>query len=73
MSNEPLLATLYGGVAVGAGIGFIFKGGGSAGGGTIIARIVTSKTSFKKQGSVILFFGFDCSNFLPELYLIALN
>ena len=54
LSNEPLLATLYGGVSVGAGIGFIFKGGGSAGGGTIIARIVTSKTSLK-TGSVILF------------------
>ncbi len=53
LSNEPLLATLYGGVAVGAGIGFIFKGGGSAGGGTIIARIVTSKTSLK-TGTVIL-------------------
>ena len=53
MSKEPLLATLYGGVTVGAGIGFIFKGGGSAGGGTIIARIVTSKTSLK-TGTVIL-------------------
>ncbi|CAL2092839.1 YitT family protein [Tenacibaculum sp. 190524A02b] len=53
LSNEPLLATLYGGVAVGAGIGFIFKGGGSAGGGTIIARIITSKTSLK-TGTVIL-------------------
>jgi uncharacterized membrane-anchored protein YitT (DUF2179 family) len=53
LSSEPLLATLYGGIAVGSGIGFIFKGGGSAGGGTIIARIVTSKT-FLKTGSVIL-------------------
>ncbi|CAM1354661.1 MULTISPECIES: YitT family protein [Tenacibaculum] len=53
LSNEPLLATLYGGVFVGAGIGFIFKGGGSAGGGTIIARIITSKTSLK-TGTVIL-------------------
>lgn len=53
LSDEPLLATLYGGVAVGSGIGFIFKGGGSAGGGTIIARIVTSKTSLK-TGTVIL-------------------
>ncbi|MDY8135982.1 YitT family protein [Aquimarina sp. 2201CG5-10] len=53
LSNEPLLATLYGGVAVGVGIGFIFKGGGSAGGGTIIARIITSKTSLK-TGTVIL-------------------
>jgi uncharacterized membrane-anchored protein YitT (DUF2179 family) len=53
LSKEPLLATLYGGIAVGTGIGFIFKGGGSAGGGTIIARIVTSKTSLK-TGTVIL-------------------
>ncbi|WP_435262571.1 YitT family protein [Tenacibaculum sp. nBUS_03] len=53
LSNEPLLATLYGGIFVGAGIGFIFKGGGSAGGGTIIARIITSKTSLK-TGTVIL-------------------
>ena len=54
LSNEPLLATLYGGIAVGTGIGFIFKGGGSAGGGTIIARIVTSKTDLLKTGTVIL-------------------
>lgn len=54
LSKEPLLATLYGGIAVGIGLGFIFKGGGSAGGGTIIARIVTQKTEFK-TGQVILF------------------
>ena len=53
LSKEPLLATLYGGIAVGTGIGFIFKGGGSAGGGTIIARIVTAKSSLK-TGTVIL-------------------
>ncbi|MBL4746622.1 MAG: YitT family protein [Flavobacteriaceae bacterium] len=53
LSSEPLLATLYGGVLVGTGLGLIFKGGGSAGGGTIIARIVTSKTSLK-TGTVIL-------------------
>ncbi len=54
LSTDPLLATLYGGVVIGAGLGFIFKGGGSAGGGTIIARIVTSKTSLKTS-TVILF------------------
>lgn len=53
LSTEPLLATLYGGVAVGAGLGLIFKGGGSAGGGTIIAKIVTSKLDMK-TGQVIL-------------------
>lgn len=53
LSTEPLLATLYGGVAIGVGLGFIFKGGASAGGGTIIAKIVTSKTTLK-TGTVIL-------------------
>jgi len=53
LSNIPLLATLYGGVGVGIGLGLIFKGGGSAGGGTIIAKIVTSKFDLK-TGQVIL-------------------
>ncbi|MCF2873401.1 MULTISPECIES: YitT family protein [unclassified Tenacibaculum] len=53
LSQETLLATLYGGISVGTGIGLIFKGGGSAGGGTIIARIITTKTSLK-TGTVIL-------------------
>ena len=53
LSKDPLLATLYGGVLVGIGLGFIFKGGGSAGGGTIIARIVATKSDLK-PGSVIL-------------------
>lgn len=53
LSTDPLLATLYGGILVGVGLGFIFKGGGSAGGGTIIAKIVASKSNLK-PGSVIL-------------------
>ncbi len=53
-SKDPLLATLYGGISVGVGLGCIFKGGGSAGGGTIIARIIAQKTDFK-IGQVILF------------------
>lgn len=53
LSKEPLLATLYGGVVVGLGLGFIFKGGASAGGGSILAKIITSKTSYK-TGTVIM-------------------
>lgn len=53
LSSEPLLATLYGGVSVGVGLGLIFKGGGSAGGGTIIAKIIISKFDIK-TGTVIL-------------------
>jgi uncharacterized membrane-anchored protein YitT (DUF2179 family) len=53
LSEETLLATLYGGVAVGLGLGLVFKGGASAGGGTILARIITSRTEMK-TGFVIL-------------------
>lgn len=53
LSNNILLATLYGGVVIGVGLGFIFKGGASAGGGTILAKIIVSKFNVK-TGSVIL-------------------
>lgn len=52
-SEELLLATLYGGITIGVGLGLIFKGGGSAGGGTILAKIITSKFNVK-TGDVIM-------------------
>ena len=52
LSEDFMLATLYGGVAVGIGLGLIFKGGGSAGGGTIIAKIICSKYPVK-TGTVV--------------------
>jgi len=54
MSDNLLLATLYGGVAVGVGLGLIFKGGGSAGGGTIIAKIITSKFDVKTSDVILV-------------------
>jgi len=53
LSSHKLLATLYGGVAVGIGLGLIFKGDASAGAGTILAKIVNEKTGIK-TGYVIL-------------------
>jgi len=38
--QSMLLSTLYGGTIIGAGVGFVLKGNASAGGSTIIARIV---------------------------------
>ncbi len=52
--NNPLLATLYGGVTVGIGLGLIFKGGASAGGGTILAKIIASKTDVKTSSVVLI-------------------
>ncbi|GAB4336445.1 MAG: YitT family protein [Calditrichia bacterium] len=47
LTDNLLLATLYGGVMVGAGLGLVFKGDASAGGGTIIAKILSRNTRFK--------------------------
>jgi uncharacterized membrane-anchored protein YitT (DUF2179 family) len=53
LSNNTLLATLYGGIFIGAGLGFIFKGGASAGGGSILAKII-SKLYHQKESLVIM-------------------
>lgn len=53
LSANTMLATLYGGIAVGIGVGLILRGNASAGGSTAIARIVSSRSSIK-PGQVIL-------------------
>jgi len=52
-SKNLMLSTLYGGLSIGFGLGLIFKGDSSAGGASILAKIVAMKTTFK-AGSVIL-------------------
>ena len=52
LSNDTLLATLYGGISVGLGVGLILRGDASAGGSTVIARIVAKQWQVK-PGQVI--------------------
>lgn len=47
LTDQLMLATIYGGVMVGVGLALVFKGDASAGGGTVIARIISQKTRFK--------------------------
>jgi uncharacterized membrane-anchored protein YitT (DUF2179 family) len=54
LSNNLMLATLYGGVTVGIGLGLIFKGGASAGGGTILAKIIATNTSVKTSTVILI-------------------
>ncbi|MDT8419958.1 MAG: YitT family protein [Desulfuromonadales bacterium] len=54
LSDNTMLATLYGGIAVGIGVGLILRGNASAGGSTAVARIVSFRSSIK-PGQVILF------------------
>lgn len=47
LSTNLLLSTLYGGIAIGLGLGLIFKAGSSAGGASIVAKIISINSSIK--------------------------
>jgi len=53
VTNETLLASIFGGIFIGLGIGFIIKGKSSAGGSTIIATIIASKTKYKASEAML--------------------
>ncbi|TQV89606.1 YitT family protein [Aliikangiella coralliicola] len=52
--NSLLLSTLYGGTCIGAGVGLVLKGHASAGGTTIIAKIVSSYSHIKPAQVVLI-------------------
>lgn len=54
LTSNILLASIFGGLIIGLGVGFIIKANASAGGSTIIARIV-SANSHIKAAQVILY------------------
>lgn len=43
VETEPLLASLYGGILCGAGLGVVFMAGGSTGGSDIVVRLLKSR------------------------------
>jgi len=51
--KDTILASIFGGIFIGIGLALVIKGNSSAGGSTIVARIVSSKTEIK-PGQVIL-------------------
>lgn len=50
---DSTLSAIFGGIFVGIGLALVIKGNSSAGGSTIVARIISSKTELK-PGQVIL-------------------
>ena len=50
---DTILASIFGGISIGVGLALVIKGNSSAGGSTIVARIISSKTEIK-PGQVIL-------------------
>ena len=52
-TQEPILAAIFGGVAIGLGLGFIIAGNASAGGPSIIARMIADKMHWKQANVII--------------------
>ncbi|MDZ7822397.1 MAG: YitT family protein [Candidatus Marinimicrobia bacterium] len=53
-TEDPILATVYGGVLLGVGLGVIMKGRGTTGGSDILARIINKYFHFSLGHSFIL-------------------
>ena len=53
LTKDVILAALFGGVCIGVGLGLVLSGNASAGGSTILAKIIASKTTIKAS-TVIL-------------------
>ncbi|GAB6991347.1 YitT family protein [Paenibacillus pini] len=56
-TSNPLLASIYGGIAVGLGIGIVFRGRGSTGGLTTLAQIIQKFTGLSFSLCVVLLDG----------------
>ncbi len=52
--SNILVAAIFGGVIIGLGVGFIIKGNSSAGGSTIIARIISANSHIKPAQIILI-------------------
>ena len=69
MTDDPLLGTLYGGVLLGIGLGFIMRGGATTGGSDMVARMVHRRFPFISVGSFL--FAIDCAVVITAGFLIG--
>ena len=54
MTDNPMLAALYGGVLTGIAVGLVYKGKGSTGGTSIVAQIIEKFTTLTMGGANLL-------------------
>lgn len=57
LTNVPLLATVFGGVCLGVGVGLVVRAGGSLDGSEIVAILVSKRTPFS-VGEIVMFINF---------------
>ncbi|BDH60253.1 hypothetical protein MTP04_03830 [Lysinibacillus sp. PLM2] len=76
LTNDPLLASIYGGVGVGIGLGIVIRVGGNVGGFSLIAQILYKMKSVKHSTSLLVMDGTVIIAggiiFSPEIALYAL-
>lgn len=53
LTSDPLLASIYGGLGTGIGLGIVFRVGGNTGGFTLIAQILHNIKSVKHSTSIM--------------------
>ncbi|NMD38228.1 MAG: YitT family protein [Christensenellaceae bacterium] len=53
VTKDPLLASLYGGIFLGFGLGLILRGGATTGGTDLIARIIHKRMPFITVGAIL--------------------
>lgn len=68
ITNETLLGSIFGGIFIGLGLGFIIKGKSSAGGSSIIATIIASKTKYKASEAMLFI---DAAVILFSIYVFG--
>ncbi|MBH5320640.1 YitT family protein [Paenibacillus sp. GSMTC-2017] len=75
-TENPLLASIYGGIGVGLGLGLVFRGGGSTGGLDLAAQLLHRLTGIPYSLAVVVFDGgvIIAAGFVfsPEVSLYAL-
>jgi len=52
-TNDPILSSIFGGIAIGIGLGFIIAGNASAGGPSIVARYIADRMDWKQNNVII--------------------
>ncbi|WP_295056041.1 YitT family protein [Sulfuricurvum sp.] len=53
-TSDPFLASIFGGIAIGLGLGFIIAGNASAGGPSIVARYIADRMHWKQNNVIIV-------------------
>lgn len=74
-TDNPILACIFGGIMLGAGLGLVFRGGGSTGGSDIVGQLIARHTDLSTgtsilmvDAAVIVAAGFSFGNFELALY-----